>query len=184
MYKRILALLYALMLLTAPTLAAENIDCTLFGEVLYQNPPSEDQFFLIFDGKRYSLLDDRARFDEALSIHGGKSRAVYEYTLPQNSFSVEDDGSELLVGRMNIDVPCRAQLTMLEGNRRSGEYAAIESRELTDVYVDEIFLPRDENGAPVLMDRIYPYSFEASGQMKRMAAADERPAKAPNLRRF
>lgn len=169
MYKRILALLCAL-LLTASALAAPAIDYTLFGEVLHINPPTEDQFFLTYEGEKYSLLDDRARFDEAFSIYGGKSRAVYEYTLPQGSFSVEDNGGRLTVGRMTIDVPTRTQLTVLQGNRRSGEYAVIDSRELTDVYVDEILLPRGENGVPVLMDRIYLYTYEIAGETRRMAA--------------
>lgn len=169
MYKRLLALICVLMLLTAPALSAAKVDYTLFGSVLHQNLPSEEKFFLTYEGEQYSLLDDCARFDEAFSIYGGKSHAVYEYTLPQGSFSIEA-GDPQLVGRMTIDVPYRAQLTVLEGNRRSGEYDIIESRELTDVYVDEIFLPRDENGAPVLMDRIYLYSYEVSGETKHMAA--------------
>lgn len=169
MYKRILALICALLLLTAPALSAPAVDYTLFGSVLHQNPPTEDKFFLTYEGQPYSLLDDCARFDEAMSLYGGKSRAVYEYTLPQGSFSIEAC-DPLLVGRMTIDVPYRAQLTVLQGNRRSGEYDVIESRELTDVYVDEILLPRAENGAPVLMDRIYLYSYDVSGETKHMAA--------------
>lgn len=168
MYKRILVLVCAL-LLTASALSAANIEYTLFGEILHLTPPSEEEFFLTYEGERYSLLDDRARFDEAMSLYGGKSRAVYEYTLPQNSFSIEG-GAEQLVGRMTVDVPYRAQLTVLQGNRRSGEYDIIESRELTDVYVDEVLLPRGADGAPVLMDRIYLYSYDASGETKRMAA--------------
>lgn len=169
MLKRILALICAL-LLTVSALAAVSIEYTLFGEVLHLDPPSEDRFFLTCEGEQYSLLDDRARFDEAFSIYGGKSRAVYEYTLPQGSFSIEDDGKPLLVGRMTIDVPARAQLTVLEGNRRSGNYSVIDSRELTDVYADEVFLPRGSKGQPVLMDRIYLYTYEIAGETRRMAA--------------
>lgn len=170
MYKRILSLICALMLMTAPSLAAANIDYTLFGDAFRQSAPAENQFFLTYDGERYSLLDDCARFDEALTVYGGKTRAVYEYTLPQGGFSVEDDGSELLLGRMTIDVPYRAQLTVLEGNRRSGEYTVVESRELTDVYVDQVLLPRGSDGAPALVDRIYLYTYEAAGEVRRMAA--------------
>lgn len=170
MHRRILALICAFLLLAAPGLSAANIDYTLFGEGIHQNLPAESDFFLTYNEEKYSLLDDCACFDEALSIYGGKTRAVYEYTLPQGSFSAEDDGSELLLGCMTIDIPYRAQLTVLEGNRRSGEYTVIESCELTDVYVDEILLPRGENGAPVLVDRIYLYSYEVAGETKRMAA--------------
>lgn len=169
MHKRFFALVCAILMLTIPALAA-NVDYTLYGDAFHPNLPPEDQYVLTYDGVTYSLLDDCARFEEALSIYGGKSRAVYEYTLPQGSFAVEDNGEALSVGRMIIDVPYRAQLTVLEGNRRSGKYAVIESRELTDVFSDEIFLPRNESGVPVLMDRIYLYTYESAGETKHMAA--------------
>ncbi len=127
MKRRILILLLILML-GAFSLAegAVHLDYSLYGEAFHGQLPPEEDYFLTCGGEKYSLLDDRASFSEAYSIYGGKSRAVYEYTLPAGTF----DG-ETPVGSMIIDVPYRAELTVLEGNRRSGEYRIVDSRILT-----------------------------------------------------
>lgn len=140
-----------------------------YGENALALHMADEENFIVFDGEKYSLNDDCGSFAEAFPVYGGKTRALYEITVPADRFSVDGDGSELLLGTLSINAPTRAQLTVCCGNRRSGEYFVGETVALSDVYTEDIFLPRDADGKPVVLDRIYLYSYEVSGETRRFA---------------
>ena len=124
---------------------------------------------LSFDGEIYSLDSCEGRFNSAFPLYGGNCGSVIEMEVPAERFSVADDGSELLLGSVVFDVPYRAELAVYDGNRISGEYTLTGRIDLTDVYTEDIFLPRDTDGKPVLVDRIYLLSYERSGETVRSA---------------
>ena len=141
-----------------------------YGDEAFQMHLRDEVNKLIFQGEEYLLEDDRFNFMEAMMVYGGKTRAVYEMTLPTGQFSVTPDGNALLIGTVEIDIPHKATLWVGSGNRRSGEYTLSAPITLTDVYRDPIYLPRDTQGAPVLIDQVYLYSYEVNGEVRRYAA--------------
>lgn len=141
-----------------------------YGDEAFQMHLNNEVNKLIFQGEEYLLEDDRFNFKEALMVYGGKTRAVYEMTLPSGQFSVTPDGNALLIGTVVIDIPHKATLWVGSGNRRSGEYTLSAPITLTDVYQEPIYLPRDAQGAPVLIDQVYLYSYEVNGEVRRYAA--------------
>lgn len=169
---RILLLLCSLCLhcSTAPAETAVTFPDMHYGDEAFQMHLRDEVNKLIFQGEEYLLEDDRFNFKEALMVYGGKTRAVYEMTLPAGQFSVTPDGNALLIGAVEIDIPHKATLWVGSGNRRSGEYTLSEPITLTDIYREHIYLPRDAQGAPVLIDQVYLYSYEVNGEIRRYAA--------------
>lgn len=141
-----------------------------YGDEAFQMHMRNEINKLIFQGEEYLLEDDRFSFAEAMMVYGGKTRAVYEMTLPTGQFSVTPTGDELLIGTVEIDIPYKATLWVGAGNRRSGMYTFSEPITLTDIYREHIYLPRDAQGAPVLIDRVFLYSYEVNGEVRRYAA--------------
>ena len=141
-----------------------------YGDEAFQMHLRDEVNKLIFQGEEYLLEDDRFNFMEAMMVYGGKTRAVYEMTLPTGQFSVTPDGNALIIGAVEIDIPYKATLWVGTGNRRSGVYTLSEPITLTDVYQEHIYLPRDAQGAPVLIDQVYLYSYEVNGEVRRYAA--------------
>ena len=141
-----------------------------YGDEAFQMHLNNEVNKLIFEGEEYLLEDDSFQFREAMTVYGGKTHAVYEMTLPQGKFSVTPTGEELLIGMVEINIPRKATLYVGSGNRRSGEYVLEGPLTLTDVYREEIRLPRSEQGAPLLIDRVYLYSYEENGETHRYAA--------------
>lgn len=167
------ALLCALLMLLCAGAQAETtvvFEDMHYGEEALQMHMNDEENYLIFGGERYSLNDDSFSCQEAFQIHGGKTRAVYEYEIPQNRYSPEDDGAALLLCTVSVDIPYRATLRVGEGNRRSGEYVFSEPITLSDVYEEQIYLQRGADGRPVLTDRVYLYSYEVGGETRRFAA--------------
>lgn len=141
-----------------------------YGDEAFQMHLNNEVNKLIFEGEEYLLEDNSFQFREALTVYGGKTRAVYEMSLPQGKFSVTPTGEELLIGMVEINIPRKATLYVGSGNRRSGEYVLEGPLTLTDVYREEIRLPRSEEGLPLLIDRVYLYSYEENGETHRYAA--------------
>ena len=141
-----------------------------YGDEAFQMHLNNEVNKLIFQDEEYLLEDDHFSFQEATGVYGGKTRAVYEMTLPQGSYSIEPSEDALLIGTVVLDIPQKATLYAGTGNRRSGEYALTGPITLTDVYKEEIYLPRSEKGEPVLIDRVYLYSYEVNGETRRFAA--------------
>lgn len=141
-----------------------------YGDEAFQMHMNNEVNKLIFEGEEYLLEDNSFQFREALTVYGGKTRAVYEMSLPQGKFSVTPTGEELLIGTVEINIPRKATLYVGSGNRRSGEYVLEGPLTLTDVYREEIRLPRSEEGLPLLIDRVYLYSYEENGETHRYAA--------------
>ena len=169
--KRMLAAICAALMLTIPALADTVVFENLhYGSEAYEMHLNNETNTIVFNGETYSLDDDAVSFKEAFSVYGGKTRAVYEMTLPQSAYSVEDDGKTLTIGELTISVPYRAQLWVAQGNRISGEYEIEGPIELTDVYREDICLPRDDQGRPLLIDRIYFYRYQADGETHCSAA--------------
>ena len=172
--KRMLAVLFCALMLMSCTAAQAEMKVVFedmhYGEDAFNMHMNDEENYLIFEGERYSLNDDRFSFQEAFPIYGGKTRAVYEYEIPQNRFSVENDGTELLLGTATIDIPYKATLYVGEGNRRSGEYTLTGPITLTDVYEEKFCLQRNAEGKPALTDRVYLYSYEVGGETRRFAA--------------
>lgn len=170
--KRLLAALLCALCLTASAQADIQVtfDDMHYGEEAFQMHMDDVTNLLIFQGEEYLLNDDKFSFNEALSVYGGKTRAVYEMTLPAGKFSIEPTEDPLLVGTVVIDIPQKATLWVGSGNRRSGEYTLEGPITLTDVYREDVYLPRSEAGAPVLIDRVYLYSYTVNGETRRYAA--------------
>jgi len=68
-------------------------------------------------------------------------------------------------------IPYRAQLWVAQGNRVTGEYVVDGPIDLTEPYREEIVIPRDENGDPLLVDKIYLYSYQQGDGTQRYAAS-------------
>lgn len=169
--KRMLAAICAALMLAVPALADTVVFENLhYGAEAYEMHLNNETNTIVFNGETYSLDDDAVSFKEAFSVYGGKTRAVYEMTLPQSAYSVEDDGKTLTIGELTINVPYRTQLWVAQGNRISGEYEIEGPIELTDVYREDICLPRDDHGRPLLIDRIYFYRYQADGETHCSAA--------------
>lgn len=170
--KRLLAALLCALCLTA--FAQAEIQVTFedmhYGEEAFQMHIDDVTNLLVFQGEEYLLDDDSFSFHEAMTVHGGKTRAVYEMTLPKGKFSVEPTEEPLRIGTVVIDIPRKATLYVGSGNRRSGEYTLEGPITLTDVYQEEILLPRSESGTPLLIDRVYLYSYTVNGETRRYAA--------------
>ncbi len=125
---------------------------------------------LTMDGVEYSLEDRfQNRVQESDRLMGGKCHAVYEYTVFQEKFSVEDDGTQTHLATLQIDIPYEATLQIAQGNRRSGEYTLSEPITLVGPYTEALMLPRDQSGAPLLTDRVYLYSWQEQGETFRHA---------------
>lgn len=170
---RMISVLFCVLLLLtccAQADTAVTFEDMHYGDEAFQMHLNNEINKLIFEGEEYLLEDDSFQFREAMTVYGGKTRAVYEMTLPQGQFSVTPTGEELLIGTVEINIPRKATLYVGSGNRRSGEYALEGPLTLTDVYREEIRLPRSEEGLPLLIDRVYLYSYEENGETHRYAA--------------
>lgn len=141
-----------------------------YGEAAFNMHMRDEENYLIFQGEKYSLNDDRFSYYEEFPVYGGKTRAVYEMSIPNDRFSVEPDGGELLLGTAVIDIPYKATLYVGEGNRRSGEYVLSDAITLTDIYEDKVYMKRGAGGEPALIDKVYLYSYEVDGEVRRFAA--------------
>lgn len=141
-----------------------------YGEAAFNMHMRDEENYLIFQGEKYSLNDDRFTYYEEFPVYGGKTRAVYEMSIPKDRFSVEPDGGELLLGTAVIDIPYKATLYVGEGNRRSGEYVLSDAITLTDIYEDKVYMKRSAGGEPTLIDKVYLYSYEVDGEVRRFAA--------------
>ena len=172
--KRVFAALIALMMLClnsaafAQTVVFENLH---YGEEALNMHINEQENLIVFEGNEYSLNDYGASYESKVEVWGGKTRAVYEMTIPREYFTVEDNGEETVLGEWVINLPVRAQLWVAQGNRISGEYVMEGPIDLTQPYIETVTLPRDENGHPLLVDKIYLYSFEMNGEVQRYAAS-------------
>ena len=90
--KRMLAAICAALMLAVPALADTVVFENLhYGAEAYEMHLNNETNTIVFNGETYSLDDDAVSFKEAFSVYGGKTRAVYEMTLPQSAYSVEDD---------------------------------------------------------------------------------------------
>jgi len=168
--RRIAALLCMLLYLAGSALAETTFtfDVMHYGDEAFQMHLRDEINTLVYQGEEYPLEDDRFEFDSAMTLYGGKTRAVYEMTVPRNSFTQAD--SNILLGRVTINIPQKATLLVGQGNRRSGEYTFAEPITLTDVYHEDVYVPQDENGYPLLVDRVYLYSYVVDGENRRRAA--------------
>ncbi len=173
--KRVFAALIALMMLClnsaafAQTVVFENLH---YGEEALNMHINEQENLIVFEGNEYSLNDYGASYESKVEeVWGGKTRAVHELTIPSGHYSVEDNGEETVLGEWVINIPVRAQLWVAQGNRISGEYVLEGPIDLTQPYIETVTLPRDENGHPLLVDKIYLYSFEMNGETQRYAAS-------------
>lgn len=170
MKRMILLLLCALMMNCAAAEMSVTFPDMHYGDEAFQMHLRDEVNKLIFQGEEYLLEDDRFHFDEAMIIYGGKTRAVYEMTLPLGSYSLQPTEQAMTLGTVVIDIPHKATLYVGTGNRRSGEYTLQSPITLTDVYREEITLPRSADGAPLLIDQVYLYSYERDGETIRRAA--------------
>lgn len=168
--RRIAALLCALLCLAGSALADTTFtfDVMHYGDEAFQMHLRDEINLLVYQGEEYPLEDDRFEFDNARTLYGGKTRAVYEMTVPRNSFTQAD--SNILLGRVTINIPQKATLLVGRGNRRSGEYTFAEPITLTDVYHEDVYVPQDENGYPLLVDIVYLYSYVVDSETRRRAA--------------
>lgn len=172
--KRIAAALLALMmLLAACTALAEKVvfEDLQYGEAAFQLHLKDETNTITFQGETYSLNDDAASYESKVDVYGGKTRAVYEMTIPADKFTVEDNGEETVLGEWVISIPYRAKLWVATGNRVSGEYVVEGPIDLTAPYTEQVVIPRDENGHPLLIDRIYLYQYEVGEEVRRFAAS-------------
>ena len=172
--KRIAAALLALMLLFAAcTACAEKVvfENLQYGEAAFQLHEKDETNTITFQGETYALNDDSASYESKLDVYGGKTRAVYEMTVPAGSFSAEDNGEETVLGEWTISIPYRAQLWVATGNRVSGEYVVQGPIDLTAPYVEQVVIPYGENGEPLLIDRIYLYQYQVGDEVRRFAAS-------------
>lgn len=162
--------LLCLLIVGAQAETPVTFDDMHYGDEAFQMHMNNEVNKLIFQDEEYLLEDDSFSFQEAFSVFGGKTRAVYEMSLPKGKYSIEPDGETLLIGTVRIDIPKKATLYVGSGNRRSGEYTLAGPITLTDVYQEEITLPRSDAGEPLLIDRVYLYSYEMNGETRRFAA--------------
>ena len=172
--KRIAAALLVLMMLLAacPALAEKVIFENLqYGEAAFQLHLKDETNIITFQGETYSLNDDYASYESKVDVYGGKTRAVYEMTIPADKFTAEDNGETTVLGEWLINIPYRAQLWVAEGNRVSGEYVVEGPIDLAAPYSEQIVIPRGENGEPLLIDKIYLYQYQVGEEVRRFAAS-------------
>ncbi len=126
-----------------------------------------------FQGNWYSFDEslNGNEFDHGLKLYGGNTHNVFDFEVPQNMYSVEDNGEPVRLGVLTIPVERKTTMYRFEGNRISGEFILTEENILTDTYVEEIFLPRDQQGNPVLVDLLYLFSSGYGTNMKYYATA-------------
>lgn len=97
---------------------------------------------------------------------GGKTRAVYEYTIHHEDFTAEPGNENVQMAEIAFYIPYPTTLYAGVGNRTTGEYIFAEPVSFSDTYTLSIFMPRDEEGMPAIVDRIYLYSYEYNGEMR------------------
>lgn len=122
---RMISVLFCILLLLtcgAQADTAVTFEDMHYGDEAFQMHLNNEVNKLIFEGEEYLLEDDSFQFREAMTVYGGKTRAVYEMTLPQGQFSVTPTGEELLIGMVEINIPRKATLYVGSGNRRIGDY--------------------------------------------------------------
>lgn len=159
----LLALLYAAM----PALAETRVlfsDLT-YGDEAFQLHMNDRSAEVVFNGNTYVFTDNRAEYREAFMVYGGKTRSIYEQTIPASRYSAEGPES-LLLGTLTISVEPDMVLYIARGNRYSGEYVVSDPISLADNYTEEIYLPRDAAGNPVIIDQIYLYSYTDLGETR------------------
>ena len=121
------------------------------------------------EGITYRLEDKWFEFQPSTELYGGKTRSVYEYTVPQHVTADYAD-TTCVLGTVTIVPDVKTTLTVGDGNRMSGVFTLGEPMVLTDVYTEQIVLPCNAQGNPVLIDKIYLYSFEENGETQHYAA--------------
>ena len=172
--KRLFAALVLLVMLgmsCAALATAVTFENLHYGQEAIDMHQRDEVNTIVFEGETYSLNDDCADYRDRHGLYGGKTRAVYEMTVPAGKFTVEDDGQQVVLGDWYIDIPYRAEMWIATGNRISGEYVVEGPVDLTETYHEEIILPRDEAGNPVLIDRIYLYRYQVGEETRRFAAS-------------
>jgi len=163
--KRLVSIgLILLLLLCAAALAETRtvFSDLVYGDAAFQLHLNQQAAELTFDGRTYIFADDCARYREAFMVMGGKTRSIYEQTIPAFRYNTED-AENLLLGTLTIDHRPDMTLYIARGNRESGEYVVSDPIALSGAYTEEIHLPRDEAGNPVVIDQIYLYSYTESG---------------------
>lgn len=124
------------------------------------------------DGVTYTFEDDNVfSFQESVTVYGGKTRSVYEMTLPKAVWSDADTPADALLGTVTINPQTKVMLMVGDGNRVSGAYRLSEPMIVTDVYREDVRLPRDASGNPCLVDRIFLYSYSINGEEIHHAAS-------------
>jgi|GEM_PF-4094069 len=171
--KRLYAAILLLVMISVSSAAfatAVTFENLHYGQEAFEMHLNDETNTIVFEGESYSLNDDCVEYKDRCGLYGGKTRAVYEMTVPTDKFTVEDNGTQVVFGDWYIDIPYRAELWIARGNRISGEYVVEGPIDLTETYHEEIVLERDETGNPVLLDRIYLYRYQVGDEVRRFAA--------------
>lgn len=142
-----------------------------YGDTAYEMHMSETPLSVDYDGRTWSFDDKYASFQEAFQVFGGKTHAIYEMTVPENRHNGGAFEGDLKLGVFSISGHEKLHLQILAGNRMSGEFVLIETRDLVDPYVETVTIPRDETGSMQVIDRVYLYSFEVNGEEQYYAAS-------------
>ena len=130
--KRFLAVLLTICLIVPAALAegeAVHFQDMHYGQDAMDLHMSEQPNEIQYDGQLYSfdLELNGEGFASAFMLYGGKVHAMYEFTVPSNRYSVQDDGNALLLGVFTIPADTRTTLYRFEGNRVSGDYVLTDT---------------------------------------------------------
>ena len=127
-----------------------------FGSEALNRHLNNEKNEVLYQGIPYSFdLQAGVEFSPVLELYGENTLAVHEHTVPQSKYPLEDDGLQYMLGRIIFTPAAESTVLRFEGNRETGEYYLTDAQRITDQYIDEVFLPRDADGKPLLIDRVY-----------------------------
>ena len=168
------ALLVCFLASAVPALGEHDVELSPlhYGQEAMQLHLENEANTVELDGVTYTFEDDNVfSFQESVTVYGGKTRSVYEMTLPKAVWSDADTPADALLGTVTINPQTKVTLMVGDGNRASGAYRLSEPMIVTDVYREDVRLPRDASGNPCLVDRIFLYSYSINGEEIHHAAS-------------
>ncbi|MDO4867610.1 MAG: hypothetical protein Q4C10_13805 [Clostridia bacterium] len=168
------ALLVCFLASAVPALGERDVELSPlhYGQEAMQLHLENEPNTVELDGVTYTFEDDNVFFfQESVTVYGGKTRSVYEMTLPKDVWSAADAPADALLGTVTINPETKVTLMVGDGNRISGAYRLSEPMIVTDVYREDVRLPRDASGNPCLVDRIFLYSYSINGEEIHRAAS-------------
>jgi len=80
-----------------------------YGQEAFELHVNDQPNFIVFQGEEYSLNDNAASYTGKTETYGGKTRAVYEMTVPADGYAASDSGEATVLGEwVQHSLPCAA----------------------------------------------------------------------------